>query len=96
MTERPHSGRRIYVIEALRPGDLRTGTNLYESAFAPRTPHNRDVAATRYEPKSKAEFLATLQDIERQAAGLQPLVMTGDAVLIEQGLLREAVEVGEL
>ena len=74
--QRQHRVNRIYVIESLPEGELRTGRELCEAVFAPRTPHNRDFSSARYEVKMKAEFLALLGQIEcdTREAGAMPML----------------------
>lgn len=47
--QRQHRVNRIYVLESLPEGDLRTGRDLYDSVLAPRTSDNRAFSAARYE-----------------------------------------------
>ncbi|MGE5176790.1 MAG: hypothetical protein ACM3JJ_10490 [Hyphomicrobiales bacterium] len=76
MAQRSHVSNRIYVIEALSPGELRTGTDLFENEFAQRTQHNREFHAALARTDTKAEFSAALTHAEQECRerGWQPML----------------------
>jgi hypothetical protein len=67
---RPHSSVRfnaVYVIESLREGERRTGSDLYDNVIGPAAFNRQGLDTHLFSVRSRAEFLATLSDIEERA-----------------------------
>jgi hypothetical protein len=66
----------VMIIESLPSEDLRTGRELFELAIIPGRTAKPDLLAEFYEPKTAADFHATLKTIEAATAryGLSPIL----------------------
>jgi hypothetical protein len=54
---------RIYVVESLRPGDRRTGTELYQDTLVPATWQFSWLSLRRFQPVNRADLFRCLKDI---------------------------------
>jgi len=66
----------VVVLESLRPGDLRTGRDLFETTLAPASVIDPGFVSEFYEPRSGPEFLGALATVcqTAQKYGRSPIV----------------------
>jgi hypothetical protein len=71
-----HEFHKMWVIESLREGDLKTGTRLFEDRLLPAQSRHRNLEVVHRSPTSKSELVKVLETIRDEALhqGLYPLI----------------------
>jgi hypothetical protein len=71
-----HEFHKIWVIESLREGELKTGTRLVEDQLLPARLRHQDLAVAHESPTSKTELIKILETIRDEALyqGIYPFI----------------------
>jgi hypothetical protein len=71
-----HEFHKLWVIESLREGDLKTGTRLVEDRLLPAQSRHRNLEVVHRSPTTKSQLVKVLETIRDEALhqGLYPLI----------------------